>query len=240
MTRKTVFATLFLLSLGALIALFVMPNPFLYNSLASSKIAGIAYSGHARPRDFHETTELVRGKIMKIAIAMQFRASSIGQFDNVFQTAPMNSGVRLELSKPNTLAVIVGADNVSGYLPYIVTKTFSLNRWHSFVMDVSQSNHVHIFFDDKPIVDQTDPSLLYDVTDIAFGTAFNKTRTFNGEIKDASISYGIYEVNPNGASTLNGMKIGCFVLGLIFLFFLSGVDGAKNLEEDPDERGRHA
>lgn len=123
-------------------------------------------------------------------IRFSFKANSIEGFPNILQTANVNEGIRLELSKPSILALIVGGAEDS----FFVTRNLTLGKWHEVILDISPDNHLRVVVDNVLMIDQT-RNFNYQISDIAIGSGFSETRPFIGEIKVNSLSYGFMEKN---------------------------------------------
>ena len=227
MKRRTLFGILFALSVIALISVFTESDKIEYNAQKAFSKQGINFDGRAgatgplsRVPEFVEAANNhpVKGQI---TIKLSFNAQSVGTYGNVFQTAPLNDGLRLELAKPNTAALIVGAHNPAGFLPYVLTSQLKLRQWHTLSLTVDGSNRIVAVYDGQKIVDATDPELAYSISDVTFGTGFSKQRHFDGQIKDASISYSVLVSTPSGQFTVTALRVIFFILSIIFLLLAS-------------------
>jgi len=219
MNRTTLYAVLFVLCLGGLAATFVFGDAFKYNNLGSFQIGGISYNSANGTKGIFRHQESARGDLKTFELSLDFNASSINHFNNVFQTAPANSGLRLELSKPGTVALIAAARNSAGFIPYIVAPNVSLNRWHSFDVKIDPDKHITVTLDGQPRINETNLTLAYEISDIAIGTGMSETRPFDGQIRNASISYRIIE--PSGNGSIIGVRTALAAGAVIFLFLLS-------------------
>ncbi len=226
MKKQTLFGILLCISVVALVLLFVETNALEYKTLKSVTETRINFDSHAgggnsasQPRAFNESR---KAPLKRISIQMSFFVYSIGEHNNIFQTAPVNGGLRLELTKPGTLAVIAGARNTRKFLPYVLTTNLALKEWHTLAIDIDPENHVVILLDGDRM-DATDPALAYDISNIIFGAGFSATRPFDGQIKDASISYQYVEHRYSGG-TITALRAVFLVAALICLVLFSGLD----------------
>jgi len=135
----------------------------------------------------------VDGKSEAKSISISFEMKALDDYyDNVFQTADDPLTMRLELSHPNTLSLIVGNDKAAVNI-YKITDKFELNVWHKVEVNVSEDKVAEIVLDGQKILTFTDKSISYDISDIAVGTGYNKLRGFQGEIKNFHINYERYQ-----------------------------------------------
>ena len=180
---------------------------------------GITYDGAATHPAMYRHSEEMPSSSNELALALQFEAPLAPKYGDVFQTAPVNKGLRMELSSPSQLAVIAAAHNGAGFIPYIITKTFVFRKWHTFALTITREKHIVARFDGHAIVDEADPDLDYALSDIVIGTGVNEMRPFNGRIRDGSITYVLYQ--HSGNAYLNGFRAFCILAALV-LFVLWG------------------
>lgn len=153
-----------------------------------------------------------------LVVAMQFRPFGIQGYQDVFQTAPLNSGMRLEIGAPHTLALIVAAKNAEGFVPYILSTTLEENQWHSLEIVSGFDSRLTVRLDGQTVVDVVDPLLSYEVADLRLGEGFDETRFLRGQIKNGSVVYQV-EV-PNTMSALESLLVRTmFLIGGLACFF---------------------
>ncbi len=131
--------------------------------------------------------------IKELAIKFKMRVISIHNWNNIFQTAPYNKGVRMELSDPAGLGLVVGDGTETGLRGYKISGPLELNKWYSVSVNIDVDKRIKVFLNDELILDIVDEKIAYDITSIAVGTGFSKTRPFFGEIKDFSIKYKLFD-----------------------------------------------
>ncbi len=102
---------------------------------------------------------------------------------NLFQTAPLNSGIRLELIG-NILGVIY-SDNqeISGYSSLILEKNLISNEEHHIKIEALTHEFLRISVDDH-IKTIKSPYLVFSTSEFLIGGGFSPDRTYSGEIKD--------------------------------------------------------
>jgi hypothetical protein len=225
LNRNTVLSLLFGASFFGLIAVFSIPDLFRYQTARVFQASAISYdsSQRAAPVELRNT---VNSPVKSVEIVLRFRTRSAANYGNLFQTAPLNSGLRLELPRPGVLALIVGAQTSMGYARYYFTKPFADGRWHSFRVSIDRHNRIRAWIDGTKSTDQTNERLRYRITDIVFGSGFSKTLPFNGQIRDAGIAFDMYLLNPEGARYQTMAKIALFASGIVLLLLL-GIFGTE-------------
>jgi hypothetical protein len=230
--KNTLYGVLLAACIVALLATFSNPNAFQpYKTLASFQAKNIDYSSSDQAKQTYRHLEGARSDLKSFDLSMYFNATSVGQFSNVFQTAPLNDGLRLELASPNTLALIAGANNTDHYLVYIITTAFSFNRWHRFTLRVDPQKYLTANFDGQITVNAMDPEVTYAISDVEIGTGFSHTRPFLGQIKDASFSYRLL----SDTGRLTAFRV-LFVVGaLLLVFLINGLDPAREGDGDAEQ-----
>jgi|SRR3990167_3451141 len=113
-------------------------------------------------------------------------------YGNVFQTADDPLTIRLELSHPNTLSLIAGNDKAAVNI-YKITDKFELNVWHKVEVNVNEDKKIEVDIDGQNMLSVVDKSIMYNTSDIAVGSGYNKLRGFQGEIKNFHINYERYQ-----------------------------------------------
>lgn len=184
---------IFLIFIVSIVSLYWVPDfvdPFKYKTLKKVEFDHIAYDSQSKDHELSrvkELTENIKAQDKEISINFEMKAYSISDWNNVFQTAPSNSGIRMELSKPDAVGLVIGTNNKEGYRGFHLGQIL-FNQWHKVEIKINRDKRLRAVFDDKTILD-VDPAFDYDISDIAIGTGFNKLRGFQGEIRNFSIEY---------------------------------------------------
>src|SRR5258708_1972951 len=106
-----------------LIIPFRFSENILFRTLKSNSYSHINYdSGFDKTglSKFQEFMEADKSTIKSVDINFKMKVFSISNWNNVFQTADLNDGIRMELSAPSTVGLLVGymnaiKDTVRGY-----------------------------------------------------------------------------------------------------------------------------
>ena len=171
----------------------------------------------------------------EIRIFFDFCANEVKDYENLFQTDPVNSGMRMELSSPAALALIIKRgylDTVSGMY---VDQGIEAGKWYRVAIEVDRFRNLRVSLNDNMAVNQRVPDLACAFSDVAVGTGFSKTRPFNGTISNFSIEvksykYPVFFLLLRNILAL--LSLGAFLLGILLLFFQnrSGIlEGARRL-----------
>jgi hypothetical protein len=143
-------------------------------------------------KEFRETGE---SEFTAVRLAFRMKVYSIPtDYSDIFQLAPVNSGIRMELSKPARLGMVVGYDNKDKYKGFILTDSLTLNQWYLVTMKIDIKKRLKVTLNGNTVVNySTDPGLEYKISDIVVGAGFSKTRKFTGKISDFFIHYQMFE-----------------------------------------------
>lgn len=118
---------------------------------------------------------------------------------NVFQTAPGNSGIRMELS--DTTAAVAFSDTTGKLVVSTICEQCGPGKWHSVVIRAINREYVQVQFDkEEPYLSEgVDPQ--FQLSDIKIGVGYEADRRFTGEIADAHIVFGSRRSEKFGSNT---------------------------------------
>jgi hypothetical protein len=227
MSRK--LAILLIIPIVLLYALvFLVPDTITYNVPKSGRHAVLSYdslkgkdeqSGDARA-PIPISGEVAGFRVKQVEISFRILVRSIGRFDNAFQTASANDGIRMELSPPAKMALVVRARGGMQLKPrgFHLTQSFLLNEWYSVRILVDRDNRMRAWLDDVLVLDIKDVRWKYDLSDIAVGTGFSRTRPFDGEIADFTIAYTVWGRNTFVGLTLDLLRPVLLAVACVLVF----------------------
>lgn len=125
-------------------------------------------------------------------IHFEFRRNGIvGPYDGLFGTAPGNIGIRVEFA-PAAWAILVGADNDSGYVGFELGPLPELHKWNDMDIHVGEGSIV-VKLNGVIVAEHQVSGLNYIVNTITLGEGYLPDRRFNGEIRD----FNIFMINNN-------------------------------------------
>lgn len=202
------------------LAVFIIYNTtFEYKMIGGTKYVNINYDSRSKDRKVASVKWYKESRIsdaMDIRVKFKMKAYSIYEWNNIFQTAPSNRGIRMELSKPSTLSLLIGSRDSAVFRAFDLTKTLILNKWHKVEIEIQKNNNLKILFDDEQVVSTLIDNIDFDVSDIAIGTGFSLTRDFDGELSDFEVRYDLFK--RTGVSTM--FLLYALKILTIFLFII--------------------
>lgn len=150
-------------------------------------------------------------------IALRFKIAELKDYMNLFQTAASNDGVRVELDKQGSMA-LVARSSVPGKLVMLQIvqpgKSLTLNVWHTLAISAWNHHLIQVKLDGIAMPAYFDSSLNFEVSNIQIGSGFAADRTFAGEITNFNLTTKVSDRKFN--TTFNRiLKIILIILSMI-------------------------
>lgn len=122
----------------------------------------------------------------KITLSFRFKMNEwLGPYDNIFQTADWNNGIRMELTQPQNWGLVF-KDTQNDLVGISLGTLPQLTKWHSFSLSV-YNRQVTAKADGKTLTNTFLPHMNFAINKIMVGSGFTNTRPFNGEVTDFSL-----------------------------------------------------
>lgn len=132
-----------------------------------------------------------------INLKFNFRAREFNSLDhqNLFQTGPENTGVRLEMS--GDVPVLIFKDKVvSGDATSIpIEKHIEKDTWNRLELEVRDQAFIRLKVNGTLVLDYVSHGLMVNMTDIKLGSGYDSSRSFKGDIKDIALTKATYFKN---------------------------------------------
>lgn len=168
-----------------------------------------------------------------VHLKLRFRADSTEGYPNVFQTAPVNRGMRMEISG-STAGIIVPDLSVPGALKGLnLTTALKTGQWHTLEVEALNGSFVHATLDGHLVADYASTGLSMETSQLLVGGGFDASRTFRGEIDNISIkkgnlSSGMATIVRNIPSSLHSVlslmaNVG-ILISILLCFFINKAD----------------
>ena len=204
-----------------LISVFIFKGEYLGDvNVKSESYKNINFDSQAQDnnlsavKEFHERNfdEFKEKKYLKeVEISFKCEIYSIAEWDNIFQTAPLNYGMRMELSKAG-MGILIGTEDE--YKGFTVLNKVKLDNLYDIKIKIDKKNRLTVIVDGNEELNIADKSFDYSISEITIGTGYSKTRPFHGLIKDFTIDYKILKTS---FIILNVVVSGVLLLILIVL-----------------------
>ena len=154
-----------------------------------------------------------------IHLKLRFRADSTEGNPNVFQTAPVNRGMRMEISG-STAAIIVPDSTVPGGLKGLtLTTTLKTGQWYTLEVEALNGAFARITLDGHLVADYANAGLSMETSKFLVGGGFDASRAFRGEIGNISITKG--NVAQSGHSFFSSISnSGILIFSFVCIFIV--------------------
>jgi peptidoglycan/LPS O-acetylase OafA/YrhL len=204
------------------ILLFLFQENISYSKVASNQINSINYNAGEK---FFETIESSESSLKETKISFSMLINKLNNFDNSFQTADINKGIRMEISQAGKIGLIVSQGDNNRFRGFPLIDNATVNTWYDFYITLDKENHIIVKVNDVEVINEIDKTLQYDISKIVVGRGFDDTRIFNGQIKNFEFEYTLYEENSFIKSYLSIIRT---ILIILFLILLVCFIRAKN------------
>lgn len=203
-------------SLALLLLVTAGSDLLCFETLKKVRHAGISFDSRSPDKALAAYKELggeTPGALYDLSVRFRMKVYSVGGWNNVFQTAPGNSGIRLELGKPFTAGLVWGCGRNKGVCGVVAHPAVEPGKWYTVAVFLDKHKRLKVLFDGETVYREEDRTLSVDLSDIAVGTGYGKTRNFDGAIKDFTLQYGFFRERRLAASmlpALRGLAAVCF------------------------------
>jgi len=128
-----------------------------------------------------------------ITLRLSFYAKDLDGYQNLFQTAPFNEGLRLEFS--GSTAALVLADSLSpgGIKGLNINTDIKTNQWYELYISAKNGDSITASLNGKQIIDYKSTGIELKGSDVLIGQGFDQSRKFHGLIKDITFEDGKYK-----------------------------------------------
>jgi len=158
------------------------------------------------PYIYGNTPPVSLGKIKNrnayVHLKLRFRSDSTEGYPNVFQTAPYDLGMRMEISG-STAAIVVRSlwadKGNSGLKVLVLTTALKAGQWYTLEIEALNGAFVRAKLDGQNVADYANAGLLMETSELLVGGGFDASRAFRGQIENIAITKGNF---PNSLSAL--------------------------------------
>jgi hypothetical protein len=175
----------------------------------------------AAPYIYGETQPVSLGEIKSpmnayVHLKLRFRADNADGYPNVFQTAPLNRGMRMEISGSTAQLNIAHLSVPNGVKGLVLTRKLDIGQWYTLGVEALNGSFVKVSIDGKDVVNYADADISIETSQFLVGGGFDVSRVFRGEISDISMLKGNLQLPHQGL-----LLVYITLLTLMFLFFFA-------------------
>jgi hypothetical protein len=214
--------------LSAMLVTYTMDAAFWVEShLIQREVSDNRATVDAAPYTYGKTIPISLGLIQNsknsyFHLKLQFRADSVAGSHNVFQTAPLNHGIRMEISGSTAQLNVANSSVPAGIKKLVLTTTLNTGQWYTLGVEALNGSFVKVRFDGKDVVNYRDSDISIETSELLVGSGFDVSRVFRGEIRNISILKGNLQLPHQGLFFVYTTFVGMVVLFCFSLWALLG------------------
>ena len=177
---------------------------------------------HVAQYDSEKSSPIVLGAIKDpinayVRIALRFRAESTEGYPNVFQTAPVNRGIRMEISGSTAAIIVPDLLVPSGLRGLTLTTALKAGQWYTLEIEALNGAFIRATLDGNRVANYAGSGLSMETSELVVGGGFDASRAFRGRIENISVIKGNLHL-PHQSLLLIYMALG--VMSALFCFTL--------------------
>jgi hypothetical protein len=119
-----------------------------------------------------------------------FRVDSHEGHPNVFQTAPLNRGIRMEIAGSTAGLIFPDLNAPNGLRGLTLTSDLKKGQWYSLEVEGLNTSYVRAKLDGQEVANFDGESFSMSTSELVVGGGFDTTRPFRGEINNISVTKG--------------------------------------------------
>lgn len=151
-----------------------------------------------------------------VHLKLRFRADSTEGYPNVFQTAPVNRGMRMEISGSTAAIVVPDLSVPAGLKGLTLSTDLKIGQWYVLEVEALNGSFIHATLDGHLVADYASASLSMETSQLLVGSGFDVSRAFHGQIDNISITK---DNRPLLLYKSQGILFTFFSVLFVFLFF---------------------
>jgi len=224
MKKPSIGSLLFALFINAVLLILAYNSTIGYHlkEVRKNRIADINFdsrSNDPKLNSIKSYSEQSNADIKDISIHFTMKIRSAASAGDVFQTAPLDRGMRLELQNGELNWIINTKSN--NPQSFTLIKAVQPNVDYPITLSIDRNNKLTLMIGSES-GEGIDDILHYEISDIAIGTGFGKLKPFDGVISDFSMEYSLYDpVKPGFYSVIQSVLIFSMIILLGLLFYAS-------------------
>lgn len=203
---------------SAMLVTYTMDAAFWVEShLIQGEISDNRVTVDAAPYLYDKTPPVSLGEIKDplnayVHLKLRFRADSSDGYPNVFQTAPINSGMRMEISGSTAQLNIAHLSAPTGVKGLVLTTNLNMGQWYTLGVEALNGSFVKVSIDGKDVVNYADADISIETSQFLVGGGFDASRLFRGEIRNISMLKGNLQIPHQGLLVVYVIFVAFFVM----------------------------
>lgn len=130
--------------------------------------------------------QIIDASHLNTKIVLDFRRNKmLGDYDNLFSTAPYNDGIRIEFNGEHSWAIILPTkDGVKGYSLGILPRYGEWTHLEIFL----NNGKLQVYNNNALVLEENEIDFAYKINEISLGIGFSPDRPFDGDIKNFTLT----------------------------------------------------
>ena len=199
-----------------LIQSFTYVNTAQYKEIKTVSYANINYDSRSKDPGVAFVKQFLEkdsATIKEIAVNFNMVVYST-ENAGIFQTAPLNSGLRMEIDQASALNLIIRSKDGNFQTLKLVDRV-ELNKTYRLRINLNRESKLSINVNEgrgDAVLNNID----YAISEILVGTGYDKSLNFDGRLSDFSVDYKLFNRVPSLLQNFIGMLL--FISFMYFLF----------------------
>ena len=152
-----------------------------------------------------------------INLRLDFYINDLNEYQNIFQTAPGNEGLRLEISGKNAALVLSDKLSSGGIKGLTISSNIYINQWYTLYISAKNGESIFASLDGTKIIDYKSSGIELKGSEVLIGQGFDQTRMFHGRINNITFEDGKYAGRL--VNKFNKLKNSIALIGIIILLY---------------------
>ncbi|MEI7905526.1 MAG: hypothetical protein WCI43_08975, partial [Candidatus Firestonebacteria bacterium] len=217
--RKIVLAAILIVNVFLLSMAFNYSDKFGYKEIKNVKYSGINYDSRSKDpglSSVKEYFEKTGAKFKELNLSFNMTAYS-PESGNIFQTAPLDSGLRLEITPEANLNLVAKLAKGQPQSLRLVDK-IKLNAMYAISLSIDVENRIAVSL--NKLEGQINvKNMDYGISELLVGAGYDRTQKFDGKLSGFNIEYKLLEANRGiFPEVIKLLLIGSMLFVLYLLF----------------------
>ena len=123
-------------------------------------------------------------------LTLRFRIDSTEGHPNLFQTAPLNNGLRIEFGGTSAAIIVADSSLPDKYRAIYLSNAIKIGQWYTLNLEALNQGYVHAQIEGNKAASVASLGMAMDLSKILVGQGFSQDRSFKGSIESITFSKG--------------------------------------------------
>ncbi len=151
-------------------------------------------------------------------IKLRFRVDDTEGYPNIFQSAPYNRGLRVEIAGSTVAIIVQDLQAPNGLRGMTLTSALEKSRWYVLEVEAMNGAFVRATLDGVSVANYSGDGLNIEMSEFILGAGFDDSRVFKGEIDSSSLVKGNIAFPRLSLAIIYSTIIFAFLLFMVVLW----------------------